>query len=147
VIAPGTYTVTNTAIGDGGIGCPPPSSVVTYPTPPPDAAVEGGLPGPTCTTPDGGHTGDGGDGGDAREAGDLDSGTCATTIQNCVGTEPGGTKYTSTTSQTVANGLPTGMTSYAITYSDGGVVTACSYTYAWTPGGEDSGADAAAVDE
>jgi len=119
-ITPGTYTVTNTAVGDAGPGCPPPNSMITWPLPAPDAATDASVPdsGIACTTTTSG----------------------CTTTTTCMGVT-GGFNYSSTNAETVTGGIPSGMNSYSLTASDGGIVSECTYTFTWGAGGGDGGAD------
>jgi len=120
-IIPGTYEMTNTYVsGDGGvIVCPPPYSTVTYPQ---QDSGSSDLPdtGITCTT--------------------SSNGPCNTTT-TCSGTSAG-TMITTSASQTVMNGIPSGTNSD--TYSGTGFYSSCTYSYVLVPldsGAQDSGTE------
>jgi hypothetical protein len=106
-IAPGTYTVTNTATVDGGIGCPPPNGTTVYPPLPVDASTDA-----QCTET-------------------MDTSTCVTTFVCFLTTN--GFMTTANGTQTVsATGNVTGTESYSVAAPDGGVIAACAYAYTWT---------------
>ncbi len=121
-INPGTYTVINTAAGDGGIGCPPPNYMTTYPPPASDAGpVEAGPPtdsGVSCTT--------------------TNNGTCSTTT-TCMGMPSPGITTNVSTTETITSGVPSGMISETVLGADGGTLSACSYSFQWelSDGGSD----------
>jgi hypothetical protein len=117
-ITPGTYEVTNT-IADGGTvlpACPPANSLTTYP--PVDAGIsDTGI---ACTST---------------------TNACTTTTA-CSGTVSGTYLYSSSTSETVTGGIPSGSSSYSIEAADGAPISnlACAYTFVWVPA--DAGMDA-----
>jgi len=110
-ITPGTYTVMNTHAGDGGAGCPPPNSVITYPAPPSDA---GPAPDAGCTIT-----------------------TSAATCTQTTSCDTVAATYVSklNETETVTGGLVSGTIADLVTSPDGGsVYSNCSYSFQWVAG-------------